>query len=320
MAQHRAPRSRSIQDMSIESILADAGGANRIVIRTLALSATAAIIGAAAFRRVVLESAHRSRVVTGEVDPLVARTGMLAAAALMVAAPWRILGQADAFMSPGDSLMPVVGLVLQTTWGTAAAVQTGAALAAFIGFSAANRAELWGWTLALGSAIVLAATPAWMGHAAATESRPMIAMGADILHVAAAGSWAGGVIVLTVVLRRLSRQANGGTLAAELISRFRPLALTGASVLLATGVISSLFRLNTPADLVESPYGVMLTAKVVLAGLAAILGRQHSLTAASRARTMGAGNVWRSIAAEASIFIVVIAVSALLSASPPPGD
>ena len=306
--------------MSLETILADAGGATRIVVRTLALGATATIIGATIFRRVVLGSANRNRVVTGSVDPTVAQAGMAAAAALMIAVPWRMLGQADAFMSPGDPLLPVLGLVLQTTWGKAALVQVIAAVAALIGFHAASRAKRWGWSLAACCAAVLAAAPAWMGHAAATQTRPVIAMGADILHVAAGGGWAGGVIVLAIVLRRLGRQAAGGTLAAELISRFRPVALTGAGVILASGLISTLFRLTSPADLVSSPYGVILLIKLAFVGGAAALGRRQSLTAAARAQAAGAGAVARSIGAEALLFVAVIGVSALLSASPPPGE
>lgn len=306
--------------MSFDSILADAGGGTRIILRTLALGATATIIGATVFRRVVIFSANRDRVITGMIDPLIASTGMFAAAALTIAAPWRILGQADAFMSPGDDMMPVLELVLQTSWGRAAAVQVVAAVAALLGFFMASRAEVWGWTLASGATVVLVATPPWMGHAAATASQPIIAIGADMLHVAAAGSWAGGVIVLAVVLRQLSRQANGGTLASELIARFRIVALTGAGVILGTGLVSALFRLDKPSDLWTSPYGIMLSVKLVLVGAATLLGRRHSKTAAESARRFGAGSVALSIAGEAVLFIAVIAVSALLSASPPPGD
>jgi len=306
--------------MSLASILADAGGGTRIVVRTIALAATATIIGATAFRWVVLRSANAGRIVTGHVDPLVARIGMAAAGALLLAAPWRILGQADAFMSPGEPWIPVIGLVLQTAWGKAALIQLLTAAAALVAFLAASGSELWGWRVALGCSGILAAAPAWMGHAASVETSPFIAKAADILHVGAAGSWAGAVIVLTFVLRHLSRDAMGGHLAAELIARFKPLALTAAAVLLGSGVISAVFNLHSPLDLVRSPYGIMLLGKLAIVATAAGLGRRHSLTSASRARADGARSVVNSIGGEAMLFVVVIAVSALLSASPPPGE
>jgi putative copper export protein len=306
--------------MSLESVLADAGGATRILVRTLALGGTAVAIGALTFRWVVLRSAVRARIVTRDVDRQVATIGLIAAAVVTIAAPWRILGQADAFMSPGDPLMPVLVTVLKTTWGRAASVQVVAAIVALGGFWAARDMAFRGWRVAFAAATVMAATPAWMGHAAATESRPIIAIGADIIHVAAAGTWAGSVIVLALVLQHLRRQATGGALAAELIARFRTLALGGAGALLITGLTSALFRLTTPGDLFTSAYGVMLSIKLVVVGCAAALGRRHSQTAAARARAGGAQAVAASIGAEALLLVLVVAMSALLSASPPPGD
>lgn len=310
--------------MNLSSVLADAGGATQLAVRTLALGGATVVIGASAFRWVVMGSAARANTVTGDVERQVERQvasiGMVAAVVVTIAAAWRIVAQADAFLSPGDPLLPVVVAVLKTTWGRAATVQVAAALVALVGFWSTRNASSRGWTVALGAAVVMAATPAWMGHAAATESRTVIAIGADMLHVGAAGGWAGAVIVLALVLRHLQRETGDGAMAAELISRFRILALVCAGTLLGTGATSALFRLAAPSDLFTSPYGLILSAKLAIVASAAILGRRHSQTAALRARTGSASAVTASIGAEAVLFVLVLALSALLSASPPPSD
>jgi putative copper resistance protein D len=107
---------------------------------------------------------------------------------------------------------------------------------------------------------------------------------------------------------------------AELITRFRVPALACAGTLLATGLLAAALRLRTPGDLVTSTYGNLLVAKAALVGIAAALGRRHSATAAARSAAGGSAAVWRSIAFEAAVFALVLAVTAVLAGSPPPGE
>ena len=158
-----------------------------------------------------------------------------------------------------------------------------------------------------------------MGHAAATERLTWLAVGTDITHMAAAGSWAGGVLILALVVRSLRPQADGGRVAGELIAQFRVPALASGAILLGTGVVSALFRLNSPADLYSSTYGLLLVLKLGVVAVAAAMGRKHSQTAAAQAASGGAHSVWRSIASESMVLLTVLLVTALLSGSPPPG-
>ena len=305
---------------TLRTLFTDTGGGAAIVGRALALAASAGVIGACLFQRAVVGPLGRTGSVTGNVERLVAGVGLAAAMLLALTVPWRVVTQAEVFSSGGDPLMPLVGRVLQTGWGRAAVAQFAGAVLAASGFARARNVRRWGWTVAASGAAVVAAVPAWMGHAAATERWTWLAIGADVAHVGAAGGWAGGVAVLALVARAMAKQADGGALTSRLIAAFRVLALTSATVLLATGAVGALLRLRSPMDLVGTTYGLLFLLKLAIVGVAAAMGRQHSRTAAARATTLGARAVSRSIAVEALVLLTVIAVTAILAGSPPPGS
>ena len=299
--------------------MTDAGGATAVGGRALALAASAGVIGACVFRWAVILPVVRRGIVIGNLERGVAAAGLAAALVLALVAPARIVVQAESFVSPDDPLMPMVARVLASTWGLAAAVQVVAALVAALGFSGARAVRRWGWPMAAGAATGLIAAPAWMGHAAATERWTWFAICTDITHTAAAGSWAGGVLILALVVRALRPQADGGRVAGQLIAQFRVPALASGAILLGTGAVSALFRLNSPTELYSSTYGLLLLLKLGVVAAAAAMGRKHSQTAAAQAVSGGAHSVARSIASESMVLLAVLVVTALLSGSPPPG-
>ena len=304
--------------MVTASVISDAGGAAAIVARALALTATVGMAGATLFRIVVIPTGIP--VADDAVGRRVADAGFAAALVAVVATAIRIVLQAQAFASPGDALLPVIATVSRTTWGRAALVVIASAAVAAWGFGGARRgiAGRW-WQAAVGS-LVACIAPAFMGHAAAQETAGALAIAADAVHTIAAAGWAGGVVMLVLAARAFAPDADGGSRMAELIARFRVPALTCAAALLATGLLAAVLRLRTPADLVSSSYGTLLVAKLVLVGIAAALGRRHSVTAAARATSGGSAAMWRSIAIEAAVFALVLAVTAVLAGSPPPGE
>jgi len=276
------------------------------------------------------------------------------AAALIGAAalPLRLYLQAAGFAFEGDPVLPLVPRVFATTWGRAFAVQVAAVLVAVVGAALATRLMLsqsqspagagavrahdirarraWLWIGAAGAA--LAVTPAFMGHAIATASSPTLAIVADAVHVAASSAWTGGVLILALACASVARQQPSqpggddtrlatriGALA-ELIGGFKPFALGAAATLVASGAISSWLRLGAPAELFGSDYGRILLVKIALVACAAALGRKHSATAATQVSGGKVRDVARSIGLEVAFLVLVVAATALLSGSPPPGE
>ena len=304
--------------MVTASVISDAGGAAAVVARAFALAATVGMAGAALFRMVVIPTGIA--VADDAVGRRVADAGLAAALVAVLATTIRIVLQAEAFASPGDAQLPLIATVARTTWGRAALIMIAASAVSAWGFGGARRGVAGRWWQAAVGALVACVAPAFMGHAAGQETAGSLAIAADTAHTIAAAGWAGGVLMLVLTARALASDADGGSRMAELITRFRVPALACAGTLLATGLLAAALRLRTPGDLVTSTYGNLLVAKAALVGIAAALGRRHSATAAARSAAGGSAAVWRSIAFEAAVFALVLAVTAVLAGSPPPGE
>jgi putative copper export protein len=119
-----------------------------------------------------------------------------------------------------------------------------------------------------------------------------------------------------------------GSIAADMVNGFSPLALTCGPLLVATGVTTALLHLHPFSSLWTTPYGYALLTKLCLVALVFGLGawnwrRQRPRLGSADA----AGRIRRSSLMELSVTILVlIATSVLVSlpspkapGAPPPG-
>ncbi len=309
------------------NLIADAGGTAAIVARALDFTALVAAFGACVFRiGVVRGAAPGDAARNAVVARMAAMAGLGAAMLALVATSARIAIQAMAFAMPGEPLAPTLQLVLRTDWGVTSLVQGVWAILAIVAFTGAatTRGGTWRgvtwWAVATVASGFAALSLTFSGHAAAHEERFVVATLADAAHVIAAGGWAGAVGVLAWVAWRWRGDPDAAGVTATLIDRFKPVALTSAAVLVASGVVSAWLNLGGIAPLFSSTYGRLLLAKVAIVIVVAELGRRHSLTAARDVRAGRTAAVARSIVAEAALMVVVLAVTALLAGSPLPGE
>ena len=183
----------------------------------------------------------------------------------------------------GDTLAT---LVEETLFGRVAAIRL--SLLVLLGAVVASRRqardmgrrtfELVGAALA---AAALAAM-AWMGHAVSTpEMRGRVLLGADVVHLLAAGAWVRGLLPLALTLERAR---VGRDLPAEVVSettdRFSCLGILCVGALLVTGLVNSWFQVERPAALFGTTYGRLLLVKV------ALFGSMFMLAAFNRLRLM----------------------------------
>jgi putative copper export protein len=137
------------------------------------------------------------------------------------------------------------------------------------------------------------------GHAAAVDP-PAGAELADVLHVASACIWAGGILALATL------QPPGGWRGAEaksLVDRFAGVALIAFAVTALTGVLRATEQLHGIGDLWATSYGIVLALKALGVGIMLLLSL-----------------AWRRglpvARAEAGAAIVVVAATAVLAAFP----
>jgi copper transport protein len=169
----------------------------------------------------------------------------------------------------------------------------------------------------LGLAAGLTAT--LVSHAAATGD--MGDVGIDYLHVIAISIWLGGVVAFSYVAMPAARSEDPRALG-RTIWRFSLTALVAVAVIVTTGVLSAFDRLVLLEDLIETPYGVALLAKILLlVGLLA-LGALNLLVWGPRLRRGRAAGAqfWRSVVGESGLFAGVILAAAFLTALVPPAQ
>lgn len=205
-----------------------------------------------------------------------------------------------------------------TAWSFAGLIDTASAwrwtalLAALV--TLASRPVLrWAWTPVLLAGSLLTLTPLGLaGHSAAGGSHDL-ATNSLLIHLVAAGLWAGGLLALLV------HAIRGGEHADLAARRFSTVALWCFVAMGLSGVLNALVRL-TPAELLTTPYGQLVVAKfVALCALGALgAGQRRRGVAVLRDDPDKRAPLIRLALTEAVVFALTVGVAVGLSRTPPP--
>jgi copper transport protein len=151
----------------------------------------------------------------------------------------------------------------------------------------------------------------------------------DTLHVLCMSAWLGGLVMLLFALALTARRLSGrdGTrLMAVVVGRFSMLARFAVLILLLTGVTQSVALVGSFGALLDTEYGLLVLAKVVLLALLIALGAFNQRWALPRLRLLAAGGeepgragaiLRQSVALEVAFALVVIAVTSVLVVTEP---
>lgn len=211
-----------------------------------------------------------------------------------------------------------VDSVLQTRFGKAFLLQLAfAAVAAPVAFIAgqARNAALGAVTLV--PAVCLLPTLSAAGHARTSGS---VALAADVVHVAAASVWTGG-LAFTVLALLLAGQ-DRWPLAARAVPRFSILAVVSVAVLVAAGVLRGYEEVRAWHGLWDTTYGRLLLAKIALVLPLLGLGAYNNRYAVPRLRKQIASALeqrrfLRAAGAELVIIAAIVGVTSVLVTEPP---
>ena len=122
------------------------------------------------------------------------------------------------------------------------------------------------WTAAL-SAIALVPV-ALTGHSAGAVGHNF-AVSSNWMHTVPLGLWMGGLATLVLVARRLGPELGRAA------TRYSSIALWCFILVGFSGTLAAVIRLTAPLDLLTSPWGQVLTAKVLLFAAMGWLGWRH---------------------------------------------
>ena len=140
---------------------------------------------------------------------------------------------------------------------------------AFIGFALVRATPSFGWTLAAIAVVFIILQPLYTGRNFSAKT--------NAVHILAASTWLGTLLVLTVVgIRGLIRNHSSGEqrarLVADLVNSFSPLALTASTIVAITGATTAWLHLKRISALWTTSYGIALLVKLALVLTVVVLG------------------------------------------------
>lgn len=132
------------------------------------------------------------------------------------------------------------------------------------------------------------------------------------VHLAAAAVWVGALVHVVRTARRTPERGRAWVLVRAYARAALPLFL----LVVTTGTIASVLVLRTPGDLLHTGYGRVLTGKLLLVAVVAVLaiiGRRRV-----RSGTLPGAKPGRATLAERTVLLAVLAVTAVLVSLPAP--
>lgn len=281
------------------------------------------VVGAIAARRLVASRVRGPA--RSVVASVAARTGLVAGAVLPLAMATVLWRQFAEFRDPffpwtEDLRLLIAGTAWGRLWVWAATCSLAIPLAFAVVWATERRpGGRVRWAVAALPTVALCAFPALSGHAAATTV-PWLSLPAAALHVLAAGAWTGTLLVV-VASEVAARRGGGESVLPALVPAFSPVALASAAVLVCTGAALAVLHLDSPADLVRTPWGRVFAAKIILVtGVLAVGAWNWRRIAPLLARSGGRRAMRRAATVELILAQAVVLATALLTRFPPPAS
>ncbi|HEY2897911.1 MAG TPA: CopD family protein [Gemmatimonadaceae bacterium] len=281
------------------------------------------VIGSCAFILLIATRVvHLARAGTDvELPPVVPGTRLLARwAAVVLALAMLARLFAQTYMVGEGDLTMMTPLLAKTFWGWGWLVGALSTLVV-VGVLFVGRGKRAVWRVTAAGMIGIALSFSLTGHAA-SESKPILFVMLDSIHVMAAGGWLGTLLVVTTVGLRsvltLSAERRGQA-ASELINAFSTFALLCASTLVITGFVAGWSHLHTLSALWKTAYGQALFRKLVVIGMMALVGAFNWRVI--RPRLANADTIpllRKSAAVELTFGLVVVILTAILVGTSPP--
>ena len=295
--------------------LLDVFGFLSVGLRGLTLALQSMVIGGLVFALFVARAdagaaavrACRRLLIAGALALALAQAGYLAAdtAILMGTADLSLAAVAGAnfFVAGANATALALAVAALVSW------------AARPGRGAGSRPALAA-ALALSLGILGAAVAT--SHAAARLEGRALLLALTSLHLAAIACWIGGLPYLLLALGRAPDTAAARTVA----SRFSRLAQGSVAVLLAAGIGLAAIYVGSPAAILGTAYGAMVSAKAILLALLLGLGalNYYVVRRAEAGDASGLAGLRRFAEAEVGIGFTVILAAASLTSQPPAVD
>src|ERR1700733_8425306 len=298
-----------------------------VAIRFVHFATAVAAFGIGAFRLYAFAGAATAAdaPVRAGLDALLARTTTLAAIVLLISAlaivpcvAAEMTGSAAASFDPST----VDAVLFDTAFGQMWCWHVG--FAAVLAVLSAMPRRRWQAGAATLAALLTLVSLGWVGHAAMYMGGGAAHEINQMAHLTGAGLWLGGLVPLGMLLRRAVRPDGAAyvPLARAAVPHCSQIGYAAVALLVITGTVNSIMLVGSFTALVATPYGRLLSLKIVLflamVGLA-FVNRFRLMPRLSRpdAAASPLCALCRSVAAEQALGLAILAVVAVLGTWPP---
>jgi putative copper export protein len=222
-------------------------------------------------------------------------------------------------LESGEAAGHLSVLTMHTDWGIAWWTQIVGGLLALVGLMLARSGRREGWAVAVVAIIPIVISPALGGHAKAAPNFTILSVGIDSLHVFGASCWLGTLLAMLIAGIAGMRTVNDGTAGrsvAALVNAFSPIALSSASLVALTGIVTAWLRLDNVAALWQSTYGKILIIKLIAVLLVVAAGAFNWRALRPRlGDDIATTRIQRSATTELVIGLIVLIITAVLVAT-----
>ena len=244
--------------------------------KALLYAALLPALGACAARWVLLPrlSAALPAAVLTRVERSLGRIGLVSSLVVLAATVLRAWTHTVAAFGFTDaqSWEAIRVIAFESRWGGGWTLQAGAATLLVASYLLTTVLPRMGWPLTAASGAALCVALPMLGHAAGSPGR----MAVHTAHLVGAGLWLGTLVAVWAVARVESRRSvdrdDAQSVAAVLLRQFSMLALSGATLLLLSGLAAAALYVGSVSSLWTTGYGRMLSVKIVLVAAIAACG------------------------------------------------
>jgi putative copper export protein len=232
--------------------------------KALVYSGTFTGIGACTFRWLLLPHLKSQDLISLKLRQKIISVGLGAAWLTILALLLRAWAHTAAAFGFEDSLTweNIYLIAVKSRWSEGWKLQCLAAVTVLSTFLWTRRHETSGWAASSLAVLVLAATLPLLGHASGNAITELL----HTVHILSAGTWLGTLFVLMVAssAQNKNESAESKDLQTILLRKFSTVAMIGAGVLVASGIVSTTLHLGNISNLWITPYGRTLIIKILI--------------------------------------------------------